>query len=425
MSVEKLALLCGRPDDGNRVAYRMRQTRKNIATKAASLEKTRVYIELDYSDPLRPYTAGKGSFIDELIHLAGGENIAGGLDKAWVPISAEAVIRADPAVLILLNQTNSVTNWNAEFTARRPAWKEMNAVKTGRIVTDLDANLLSRPRSRVGTRVEPPVRHSSPRTGPSMKLSFPTLMATLFGLLAVSLYVSIGLGSHEGGVLFDADWPLRWLSETGFRDRGHSTKPACPACRSGDARRLRPSRFRPTAANRQPQPSGRPFSAGHQRRSGFSRGGCCTPFRGFCPRSARGGWFLLPPFWGAQASVALVLRLARGTGGKRTILGLILAGVIVNAFCAALMTFLLTRFEPTKLRVTTLWLAGGVGYTEWDLLLFCRCGTGGHFSPCTTRSRLAERPWPWVKTARWPSASTRNGPCLTRPCKPAFWPGWR
>ncbi len=78
------------------------------------------------------------------------------------------------------------------------------------------------------------------------------------------------------------------------------------------------------------------------------------------------GWWLIPAaaFAGAQASALLVLRLARGAGERFTILGLILSGVVINAFCAAMMSFLLARFDPFKLRITTLWLAGGIGFTH-------------------------------------------------------------
>ena len=75
-------------------------------------------------------------------------------------------------------------------------------------------------------------------------------------------------------------------------------------------------------------------------------------------------WWLVPlaAFMGAQGAALLVLLLARGSGGRLTILGLILGGVVINAFCAALMSFILARFDPFRLRITTLWLAGGIGF---------------------------------------------------------------
>jgi iron complex transport system permease protein len=77
-------------------------------------------------------------------------------------------------------------------------------------------------------------------------------------------------------------------------------------------------------------------------------------------------WWLTPlvAFAGAIAAGFLVLGLARGSGGRLTVLGLVLAGLVINALCAALMSFVLARLDPFRLRVTTLWLAGGIGYAS-------------------------------------------------------------
>jgi len=82
------------------------------------------------------------------------------------------------------------------------------------------------------------------------------------------------------------------------------------------------------------------------------------------------GWWTVPvaAFAGAQGATALVLFMARGPGGTRTTLGLVLSGVIVNALCAAVITFLMVGFEPLRMRITSIWLAGGVGYCEWPEL---------------------------------------------------------
>ncbi len=202
-----------------------------------------------------------------------------------------------------------------------------------------------------------------------MRLSAPILLAGLLVLLGLSLYLSIGLGSHEGGVLFDWDWPRQWLTTTDPVTLGILYNLRAPraiaAMLAGCALAVSGLLLQTVSRN----PLADPYLLG------ISGGaGLCVVLLHALPgiMATLGAWWLIPlaAFLGAQASVALVLRLARGSGGKRTMLGLILSGVIVNAFCAAMMTFLLTRFDPGRLRITTLWLAGGVGYTEWNLLLF-------------------------------------------------------
>jgi iron complex transport system permease protein len=82
-------------------------------------------------------------------------------------------------------------------------------------------------------------------------------------------------------------------------------------------------------------------------------------------------WWLTPivALLGATLANFAVLYLSRGSGGRVTVLGLILGGVVINAFCAALMSFMLARFDPFHLRVTTLWLAGGISFAPWTQLL--------------------------------------------------------
>jgi len=89
---------------------------------------------------------------------------------------------------------------------------------------------------------------------------------------------------------------------------------------------------------------------------------------------AAGSWLMpLAAFTGAQVAALLVLALGRTgrAGGRLTVLGLILGGVVINALCAALISFLLARFDPFRLRVTTLWLAGGIGFVRWEQLALC------------------------------------------------------
>jgi len=82
------------------------------------------------------------------------------------------------------------------------------------------------------------------------------------------------------------------------------------------------------------------------------------------------GWWVVPvsAFIGAQLATVLVLSIARGPAGKITVLGIILGGVIINALCAALTMFLMVRFDPNRLRITTLWMAGGLSSESYGRL---------------------------------------------------------
>src|SRR6476620_2968132 len=54
-----------------------------------------VFYELDGTDLAKPYTAGKGTFITQLIERAGGHNIAADIE-GYPQLSLAQVVAADP-----------------------------------------------------------------------------------------------------------------------------------------------------------------------------------------------------------------------------------------------------------------------------------------------------------------------------------------
>jgi len=107
----------------------------------------RVYWEL--SNDL--YTAGPGSFIDDLIVRAGGINIAADAKEQWPQLNLEALILADPEVIVLADHPYGET---AEGVKARPGWADISAVKNDRIVEVLDDDLVSQPGPRVAEALE-------------------------------------------------------------------------------------------------------------------------------------------------------------------------------------------------------------------------------------------------------------------------------
>src|SRR5215213_7042050 len=89
-----------------------------------------VFYELDATDPAKPYTAGQGTFITQLIDRAGGFNIASDLE-GYPQLSLEQVVAADPAFIILGDARYGVT---PESIAQRPGWENLSAVKNGKVL---------------------------------------------------------------------------------------------------------------------------------------------------------------------------------------------------------------------------------------------------------------------------------------------------
>lgn len=108
-----------------------------------------VFYELDATDPAKPYTAGKGTFITQLIERAGGHNIAADLD-GYPQLSLEQVVAADPAFIILGDARYGVS---PETIAQRPGWENLSAVKNGKVLAFND-DLVSRPGPRLVDALE-------------------------------------------------------------------------------------------------------------------------------------------------------------------------------------------------------------------------------------------------------------------------------
>jgi iron complex transport system substrate-binding protein len=108
-----------------------------------------VFYELDGTDPAKPFTAGKGTFITQLIERAGGYNIASELD-GYPQISLEQVVAADPAFIILGDARYGVT---PESIAQRPGWENLSAVRNGKVLPFND-DLVSRPGPRLVDALE-------------------------------------------------------------------------------------------------------------------------------------------------------------------------------------------------------------------------------------------------------------------------------
>lgn len=136
--------------EGKGLARRIQDGIDAVRSKAAALPKKRVFHEVDASDPTKLFTAGPGSFIHDLIGIAGGINIAAGTSSPFPQLSPEEIIRQDPEIIVLGDAAYGMT---AEQVQARPGWAAITAVRTKRIVP-VDANLLHRPGPRLAEAAE-------------------------------------------------------------------------------------------------------------------------------------------------------------------------------------------------------------------------------------------------------------------------------
>ena len=151
--VARTAILLGRAvgSDGETMARDIQKKVDDVRSKTASATtKPRVYHEIDASDPTKIFTVGPGSYIHDLIEIAGGVNIAAKATSAYPQLSAEEILRSDPEIIVLAAADYSA---KPDQVAARAGWSALSAVKNKRIVT-IAPNLINRPGPRVGEAAE-------------------------------------------------------------------------------------------------------------------------------------------------------------------------------------------------------------------------------------------------------------------------------
>jgi iron complex transport system substrate-binding protein len=143
LQIHTLGKLFERGPAANEVTQAMRQRIADIRHKTEALPRKRVLYVLN-SHPL--ITVGPGSFIHQMIGLAGGINIASQASVAYPRLSMETVLKEDPEVLIFPSGDVETVPRSEQQQWRR--WDSLSAVKQHRF-HEVSSNLLNRPGPRI------------------------------------------------------------------------------------------------------------------------------------------------------------------------------------------------------------------------------------------------------------------------------------
>ena len=148
-----LGEVTGQQDEAAAVIGFMKERFAAVETKAKDTGMT-VYFEttpLEYGYGL--WSAGPGNFMDEIGTLCGLKNIFGDADSPWPMVSEEAVIAANPDVIITID-SNGMGDLNAaQVITSREGWQDLDAVKNGRVFV-VGNDEFSRPGPRLANAAE-------------------------------------------------------------------------------------------------------------------------------------------------------------------------------------------------------------------------------------------------------------------------------
>lgn len=150
-TIRDIATLTAKKEEGEKVIKGMQGLIQEIASKIKTVppnRKPKVFLEI-WNEPLM--TAGAGSFIDELLVLAGGRNIASDTKRAYTIFSQEEVIKRNPDCVIFAYMGIEKPQ---KLLENRPGWSAISAVKNNRLYNDINPDILLRPGPRVAQGVE-------------------------------------------------------------------------------------------------------------------------------------------------------------------------------------------------------------------------------------------------------------------------------
>ncbi|MEI6726790.1 MAG: cobalamin-binding protein [Actinomycetes bacterium] len=144
--IANVGKLAGTSTQAQKVVASMKQAQADVQAKVGSLATKSTFIEI-YSKPLM--TAGTGTFISDMVGMAGGTNLGDSAGAGFPNFSSEVLLKDDPAVYI----ADSGSMSKPGDLSTRPGFSSLTAVKDGHVYV-IEDSLIARPGPRLALGLE-------------------------------------------------------------------------------------------------------------------------------------------------------------------------------------------------------------------------------------------------------------------------------
>lgn len=146
-NILQMGVITDTQERAEELAARMRADVRAVTETVAAVkedERKRVYAEFAPG-----WTVGSGEYLDELIRIAGGINIAGDM-AGWNRIDEEKIIRDDPEVILYAEGLTDYESGRTleDIITSRSGWSGITAIREGRLIP-VDSNSMVRPGPRL------------------------------------------------------------------------------------------------------------------------------------------------------------------------------------------------------------------------------------------------------------------------------------
>jgi iron complex transport system substrate-binding protein len=159
-SILKVGRTIGKEGSARRLVADIEKRIARVTARTSGVERRKVLMVIGQM-PLR--AVGTGTFLDELIRMAGGQNLAAAAGGPWPHVSIEFVLVAKPEVIIDTTMGNEEHAGAGSAMAFWNAFSTIPAVKEGRVYGHKQYHLL-RPGPRVAEALETIARYVQPES---------------------------------------------------------------------------------------------------------------------------------------------------------------------------------------------------------------------------------------------------------------------
>ena len=142
-SIGHLGKVVDREKEAEAIIQEMKKRSQRVIELTQGIPRPKVFLQIGEAPIV---TVGKGSFADDLIRLAGGENISGKEREMYPRWSMEEILKRSPEV-ILISSMNPKGDYGKGLQ-EWAHWRMIPAVKNGRIHL-IDSDLIDRPSPRI------------------------------------------------------------------------------------------------------------------------------------------------------------------------------------------------------------------------------------------------------------------------------------
>ncbi|MER3499933.1 MAG: cobalamin-binding protein [Candidatus Fervidibacterota bacterium] len=145
-----LGELTNRKSNAKKLVRRLEQRLQGVKRSIKAGAKPKVVVEI--APPPSLMVAGPGTYIDDAIRWAGGENAFADASQPFPTVSLEALVARDPDVYIVpVKAKRNEQVW--EEVRRRSGYNQLRCVREGRVYA-IDPDLLFRPTPRLVSGIE-------------------------------------------------------------------------------------------------------------------------------------------------------------------------------------------------------------------------------------------------------------------------------